>query len=255
MSFSSAIWTAGSTPRSNAATAGRTASESAINWISRDLKEKTVTFAELRDQSSRFANLLRSRGIGRGDVVGGLLPRIPELFVVALGAWRVGALYQPLFTAFGPAAIESRVTSEGGSQAKLIVTDAANRPKLDDVADRPPVLLVDRGGDRNDFATALAAQVPECSPVMLSGGDPFVILFTSGTTGKPKGVRWPLNQLLNIGGYMRMGSICGRRTVTGTSPIQDGRTEWRILWWGRYFWAMRRCSMRAVSPWTVRSGS
>ena len=57
----------------------------AINWISQDFAEETVTFAELRDQSSRFANLLRARGIGKGDVIGGLLPRIPELFVVALG--------------------------------------------------------------------------------------------------------------------------------------------------------------------------
>jgi len=177
----------------------------AINWIGRDFATETVTFAQLRDQSSRFANLLRARGIGTGDVVGGLLPRIPELFVVALGAWRVGALYQPLFTAFGPAAIESRVTFEGGSQAKLIITDAANRAKLDDLADCPPVLLVDRGGDKNDFAAALAAQSPDCAPVMLSGSDAFVIIFTSGTTGKPKGVRWPLNQLINIGGYMRDG--------------------------------------------------
>jgi acyl-coenzyme A synthetase/AMP-(fatty) acid ligase len=55
-------------------------------------------------------------------VVGGLLPRIPELLVAALGAWRIGAIYQPLFTAFGPAAIAGRVTAPGGSHAKLIVT-------------------------------------------------------------------------------------------------------------------------------------
>ena len=176
----------------------------AINWIGRDFAEETVTFAELRDQSSRFAGLLRARGIGKGDVVGGLLPRIPELFVVVLGTWRVGALYQPLFTAFGPAAIASRVTAAGGSQAKLIVTDEANRSKLDDVENCPPVLLVDRGhSDPGAFAAALAAQSPELAPVMLRGGDPFVILFTSGTTGSPKGVRWPLNLLLPTATYMR----------------------------------------------------
>lgn len=103
----------------------------ALHWIGRDFAQETVTFAELRDRSARFAGLLRARGIGPGDVVGGLLPRIPELLVVVLGTWRAGAMYQPLFTAFGPAAIASRVTSAGGSQAKLIVTDAANRPKLD----------------------------------------------------------------------------------------------------------------------------
>lgn len=160
----------------------------AINWISQSFAEETVTFAELRDQSSRFANPLRARGIGKGDVIGGLLPRIPELFVVALGAWRLGAIYQPLFTAFGPVAIESCVTSAGGSQAKLIVTDASNRPKLDDVANCPPVLLVDRGRpDPGEFAAALAAQSPDCAPVMLRGDDTFVVLFTSGTTAAPKG--------------------------------------------------------------------
>jgi acetyl-CoA synthetase len=178
----------------------------ALNWIGRDFTEETVTFAELRDQSSRFANLLRAHGINKGDVIGGLLPRIPELFVVALGAWRLGAIYQPLFTAFGPAAIESRVTAAGGSQAKLIVTDAANCSKLDDIANCPPALLVDRGRpDPGEFAAALAAQSPDCTPVLLSGGDTFVVLFTSGTAGSPKGVRWSLNHLLSIATYMHDG--------------------------------------------------
>jgi acyl-coenzyme A synthetase/AMP-(fatty) acid ligase len=53
-----------------------------------------------------FVDLLHSDGIGRGDTVAGLLPRIPELLVVVLGTWRMGAIYQPLFTAFGPAAVK-----------------------------------------------------------------------------------------------------------------------------------------------------
>ena len=171
----------------------------ALHWISKDFgEEKTLTFEALRDRSGRFANLLRERGIGRGDVVAGLLPRIPELLVVALGVWRVGAIYQPLFTAFGPAAIESRVTSAGGSHAKLIVTDEANRPKLDAIANCPPVMLVGDG-----FSATLATRSAEIAPVMLRGEDPFVILFTSGTTGNPKAVRWPLRMLLNIAIYMR----------------------------------------------------
>jgi acetyl-CoA synthetase len=170
----------------------------ALSWIGKDFTQETVTFEALRDQSARFANLLRNRGIKQGDVVGGLLPRIPELLVVALGSWRIGAIYQPLFTAFGPAAIASRVTSAGGSHAKLIVTDEANRPKLDGLENCPPVIVV--GGE---FSEALAAQSPESAPEMLCGDDPFVILFTSGTTGSPKAVRWPLRMLLNIAIYMR----------------------------------------------------
>jgi acetyl-CoA synthetase len=176
----------------------------ALNWIGKDFAGDTLTFEALRDQSSRFANLLRSRGIGKGDVVAGLLPRIPELLLVVLGVWRVGAIYQPLFTAFGPAAIASRVTSASGSQAKLIVTDETNSAKLDGLENCPSVLLVDRGRtDPGEFAAALAAQSPDFAPLMLRGNDPFVMLFTSGTTGSPKGVRWPLRLLLHTALYMR----------------------------------------------------
>jgi acetyl-CoA synthetase len=71
----------------------------ALEWIGRDETRETVTFPDLQDASARFANLLHSDGIGRGDTVAGLLPRIPELLVVVLGTWRMGAIYQPLFTA------------------------------------------------------------------------------------------------------------------------------------------------------------
>ena len=59
----------------------------ALNWIGQNLVEETVPFEALRDQSQRFARVLHARGIGRGDVVSGLLPRIPELLVVVLGTW------------------------------------------------------------------------------------------------------------------------------------------------------------------------
>jgi acetyl-CoA synthetase len=178
----------------------------ALDWVSRDFAEQSVTFEELKESSARFANLLRARGIGRGDVVAAMLPRVPELLAAILGVWKAGALYQPLFTAFGPAAVESRVTSPGGSQAKLIVTDAANRAKFDGVADCPPLLLIDRGQSGvSAFADALAAQSPHFEPVPLKGDDPFVVMFTSGTTGSPKGVRYPLNMLLATAVYMRDG--------------------------------------------------
>ncbi|MCC2102048.1 MAG: AMP-binding protein, partial [Hyphomicrobiales bacterium] len=112
----------------------------ALEWYGANGERKTVTFEEMREDAARFANYLKAQGIGAGDVVAGLLPRIPDLFTVVLGTWRAGAIYQPLFTAFGPAAIESRVTAEGGSKARLVVTDIANRPKLKDVPDCPPIL-------------------------------------------------------------------------------------------------------------------
>ncbi len=169
----------------------------ALEWYGAQGERRTVTFEEMRDDAARFAHYLKSRGVGPGDVVAGLLPRIPELFTVALGAWRIGAIYQPLFTAFGPAAIESRVTAEGGSKAQLVVTDIANRPKLADLPGCPEILTVGDG-----FAEALAGQTPDCPPAMMKGADPFVVLFTSGTTGKPKGVRYPLTLLLPVASYM-----------------------------------------------------
>jgi acetyl-CoA synthetase len=169
----------------------------ALECYSAKGERKTVTFKEMRDNAGKFANYLQSQGIGKGDVVAGLLPRLPDLFTVILGAWRVGAMYQPLFTAFGPAAIESRVTAAGGSKAKLIVTDVANFPKLQDLPECPDVLTVGDG-----FAEAIAPHSPDFAPVMLKGSDPFLMLFTSGTTGKPKGVRYPLALLLPVASYM-----------------------------------------------------
>jgi acetyl-CoA synthetase len=168
----------------------------ALEFVARDFTRERVTFRRLQSASARFANLLAARGIVRGDVVAGLLPRIPDLLTTMLGVWRAGAIYQPLFTAFGPAAIESRVTGRGGSQAKLIVTDAANSSKLDEVANAPPVLLVDYGHPgATAFADELAAQSEDFAPVALGPDDIFVTLFTSGTTGSPKGVRIPLRLL------------------------------------------------------------
>lgn len=87
-----------------------------------------MSYEYLKEQSARFANMLTAHGVGSGDRVACLLPRVPELLVTMLGTLRAGAVYQPLFTAFGPKAIEQRLT---GSEAKLIVADAANRQSTD----------------------------------------------------------------------------------------------------------------------------
>ena len=178
----------------------------ALEWEGIDGRRVDLTFAELRDLSARFAGFLTSQGIGAGDVVAGMLPRTPELIVIILGTWRAGAVYQPLFTAFGPKAIEHRLKTSG---AKLVVTDPTNRPKLDDVADAPKIAVVarpERGetvapGDF-DYTAEMARQSTDFAPVMRKGDDLFLMMSTSGTTGLPKGVPVPLKALLGFRVYM-----------------------------------------------------
>ena len=175
----------------------------ALRWIGADDHLEEVSFAELQSRAAQFANCLQTQGIQPGDRVAGLLPRIPELLVVILGTLRAGAVYQPLFTAFGPKAIGQRLE---GSGAKLIVTDNGNRPKLDEVENCPTVMTLGGGQDGDlDFAATMQGQSADFDPVMRKGDDLFLMLFTSGTTGPPKGVGVPLNALRAFKIYMSCG--------------------------------------------------
>lgn len=179
----------------------------ALDYESQDGRRETLSFEQLRDRAARFANYLTAIGVGAGDVVAAMLPRTPDLITTILGTWRAGAVYQPLFTAFGPKAIEHRLKM---SEAKLVVTDAANRPKLADIADVPRIAVVigaDKGetvatGD-DDFRAVLAEQSTDFAPVMRRGDDLMMMMSTSGTTGLPKGVPVPIRALLSFGAYMR----------------------------------------------------
>src|SRR6185369_10209292 len=111
----------------------------ALRAISAGGELREFSFEDLADMSGRVANLLKEVGVGPGDVVAGMLPRIPELIALILGTWRIGAVYQPLFTAFGPKAIEHRL---GYSAAKLVVTNPANRGKLDEMEACPRVATI-----------------------------------------------------------------------------------------------------------------
>ncbi|QVN23193.1 acyl-CoA synthetase [Burkholderia pyrrocinia] len=177
----------------------------ALDWIDAGGQHRRFTFAQMQALSARVANLLVAQGVKPGDVVAGLLPRTPELVATILGTWRAGAVYQPLFTAFGPKAIEHRLRM---SDARLVVTNVANRAKLDEIADCPPVATVREPGDALperdiDFRAALDAQSDSFEPVLRKGTDLFMMMSTSGTTGLPKGVPVPLRALLAFGAYMR----------------------------------------------------
>lgn len=178
----------------------------ALFWEGRDGSSATYTFTELQDKAARLANFLLAQGVGKGDKVAGLLPRNVELLITVLATWRIGAVYQPLFTAFGPKAIEHRLNS---SQAKVVVTDGVNRPKLLEVVDCPTVVTVGgakgQGIVRGDFSFwAELEQYPaQCEPVLLSGEDPFLLMFTSGTTGPSKALEVPLKAIVAFQAYTR----------------------------------------------------
>ena len=178
----------------------------ALFWEGRDGSDATWTYRDLQDRAARFANFLLAQGVGKGDKVAGLLPRTAELLIVVLATWRIGAVYQPLFTAFGPKAIEHRL---GGSGARVVVTDAVNRPKLNEVAGCPTVVTV--GGEKGQgivrgdysFWAEVANHSDQCEPVMLTGEDPFLLMFTSGTTGPAKALSVPLKAIVAFQSYTR----------------------------------------------------
>lgn len=177
----------------------------ALLWANASGERGEVTFEQLQERSARVANLLFEHGVRPGDCVAGLLPRIPELVELILGVFRLGAVYQPIFTAFGSQAIEQRLQT---SRAKVIVTDRVNRPKLDGITSLPLVMCLDSNalaeGDVN-FTTSMAEQSDQFDPVMRGGDDGLLLMSTSGTTGAPKGVRVPIRTLLAMDAYMHYG--------------------------------------------------
>ncbi|MFJ4157940.1 AMP-binding protein [Pseudomonas sp. NPDC089752] len=172
----------------------------ALRHVDREGSSAQYSFDQLQPLVARFANVLRAQGVAPGDRVAGLLPRTPELLITILATWRLGAVYQPLFTAFGPKAIEHRLEQ---SHARVVVTDSHNRTKLDELPVCPTIITVNAGNGELDFQQCLASAADVCEPVMRSGDDPFLLMFTSGTTGPAKPLEVPLRAIVAFQGYMR----------------------------------------------------
>ncbi|ENV59867.1 AMP-binding protein [Acinetobacter soli] len=178
----------------------------ALYWYAKDGRKEQYSFRELKKYSTQFASFLKSQGVRKGDRVSGLLPRTPELIITILATWRIGAVYQPLFTAFGPKAIEHRIQL---AQSKLVVTDLANREKLFEISNCPPIVTVQAELHTQnypqdfDFWRELNRQTETVELEMLNINDPFLLMFTSGTTGPAKPLKVPLKALIAFGDYMK----------------------------------------------------
>lgn len=164
-----------------------------------DGRIEEVDFARLRENSSRLANALAALGIGRGERVAILLPQCPETAIAHIALYRLGAVALPLFALFGPEALEYRLKDSG---AKAVITDDSGIEKLLGLKDRLPDLrfLVTLGKAQGPgihlYAELLAKAAPDREPADTSAEDPAIIVYTSGTTGQPKGVLYAHRALL-----------------------------------------------------------
>jgi acetyl-CoA synthetase len=171
---------------------GALADKVALRWRGKHGEASDLTYASLAAEMCRFGNALRALGIGPGDVVFALCPRLPGLYAAALGTLAIHGVFSPLFSAFGPDPIVTRVRAASG---KLLVTTASlYARKIAPIRDLLPtlrhVIVIDDGPGPPDRTLDWAAVVATASPVLEIPPTPpdtlALLHFTSGTTGRPK---------------------------------------------------------------------
>jgi acetyl-CoA synthetase len=207
----------------------------AFHWRGEEGEERDVTYAELLRDTKRLANVLKGRGIEQGDVVGIYLPMIPEVAVAMLACARIGAPHNLVFGGFSPDAVKERMEF---SEAKALITvDQARRkgkpadikPAVDaflgDVPSIETVIVVRNTGADVDmeegrdlfFDEAIETASDDCPAEPLDAEHPLYVLYTSGSTAKPKGV------LHTTGGYLT-GVAWTHKHVFDMKPDED-------VWW------------------------
>ncbi|MFW5452848.1 acetate--CoA ligase [Thioalkalivibrio sulfidiphilus] len=207
----------------------------AIIWEGDDPNEdRTLTYRELHAEVSRFANVLKSRGVKKGDRVSIYMPMIPEAAVAMLACTRIGAIHSVVFGGFSPDALRDRIqdsdcqvviTSDQSLRGGKKVPLKANADKA--IAQCPNVhtcIVVKRGGEQVNwhddrdvwYHEAMKEAAPECPPEEMNAEDPLFILYTSGSTGKPKGV------LHTTGGYLLQAAMTHKLVF----DYKDGETYW-----------------------------
>jgi acetyl-CoA synthetase len=186
----------------------------AFHWRGEDGSERDITYAALLAEVQRFANALKALGVGKGDVVGIYLPMIPEVVVAMLACARIGAPHNVVFGGFSAEAVRERMEF---SDAKVLITvdGAARKGRASPVKERVDEVMGDletlekivvvrskgtpcemREGRDVYYDEILAAADPHCPAEPLDAEHPLYILYTSGSTAKPKGI------LHTTGGYL-----------------------------------------------------
>lgn len=174
----------------------------ALYCIDAKNKLEKYTFQDIYHLSNRMGNALKDLGVKKGDRVFVFLPRILELYVATIGIAKVGGVVGPLFSAFGPDALRDRLQD---SQAKVLITTPELKGKIDGIKDQLPDLeyVVVVGAEQSklgpgelSFDALMKEASPELKCEQLDPEHPLYLLYTSGTTGKPKGVLHVHNDII-----------------------------------------------------------
>ncbi len=219
----------------------------AIRWEHEDGRAASCTYGELQLAANRLANLLRARGVGRGDRVAIVMPQRFETAAAHMAVFQLGAVSMPLSMLFGPDALEYRLQHSEASVA--IVDESAIDAMLVARAAVPGLhTLVAVGGAQGrgdlDWADALPAHRGRFTPVPTAADDPAVLIYTSGTTGPPKGALIPHRALIgNLTGF-----VCSQNWYPHLDPLAPGDTGPPAVFWSPADWAWTGGLMDALLP-------